>query len=153
MAAYPGVTGKVIDLSGLAIQCDQIQNSDGTLMVDGTVVVAGPAAAVVELTDSTGDSGTHDDTLADGLTATAPAATTAYTAHASGAVAVTSNAATDLDTTAAALATLVLEVAALEAVIAALVTDVTVQNQNDSDMAQKINEILASLVAADFMEA
>ena len=42
------------------------------------------------------------------------AAPTAYTAHASGAVAVTSNAATDLDTTAAALATLVTEVTAVE---------------------------------------
>lgn len=35
-----------------------------------------------------------------------PAAITAYSAHAAGATAVTSNAATDLDTTAAALATL-----------------------------------------------
>ena len=42
------------------------------------------------------------------------AAPTAYTAHASGAVNVTSNAATDLDTTAAALATLVTEVTAIE---------------------------------------
>jgi len=42
------------------------------------------------------------------------AAPTAYTAHASGATAVTSNAATDLDTTAAALATLVTEVTAIE---------------------------------------
>lgn len=40
------------------------------------------------------------------------AAPTAYSAHASGATAVTSNAATDLDTTAAALATLVTEVTA-----------------------------------------
>lgn len=51
-------------------------------------------------------------------------AITAYTAHASGAVAVTSNAATDLDTTAAALATLVTEVATmrtkLNSVLAAL---------------------------------
>jgi hypothetical protein len=41
-------------------------------------------------------------------------APTAYSAHASGAVTVTSNAATDLDTTAAALATLVTEVTAIE---------------------------------------
>lgn len=39
---------------------------------------------------------------------------TYYTAHASGATPVTSNAATDLDTTAAALATLMLEVAVLQ---------------------------------------
>ena len=44
---------------------------------------------------------------------------TAYTAHASGAVAVTSNAATDLDTTAAALDTLQAEVAALKVVLIA----------------------------------
>lgn len=43
------------------------------------------------------------------------AAITAYTAHASGAVTVTSNAATDLDTTAAALETLVDEVTTLRA--------------------------------------
>lgn len=51
-----------------------------------------------------------------GLQATAvadAAAVTAYSAHASGATAVTSNAATDLDTTAAALETLRDEVAAI----------------------------------------
>ena len=42
------------------------------------------------------------------------AAPSAYSAHAAGAVAVTSNAATDLDTTAAAVATLVTEVTAIE---------------------------------------
>jgi predicted RecA/RadA family phage recombinase len=94
---------------------------------------AAQAAISATLTDSTGDSGTHDDTLADGLTSVAPAA---YSAHASGAVAVTSNAATDLDTTAAAVAN-------LRSVVATLVTDVTVQNQNDSDMAQKIIELVA----------
>jgi hypothetical protein len=44
---------------------------------------------------------------------------TNYTAHASGAVGVTSNAATDLDTTAAALATLENEVTAIKAVLVA----------------------------------
>lgn len=104
--------------------------------------------AIVSLTDSTGDSGTHNDTLADGLTATAPGAITAYTPHASGAVPVTSAAATDLDTTAAALDTLNAEVAALRGTVAACVTDLAVQNQNDSDMAQKILEILAALRGA-----
>lgn len=115
-------------------------------------VVVGSAGtqqgAIVSLTDSTGDSGTHNDTLADGLTATAPAAITDYTAHASGGTTVTSNAATDLDTTAAALATLVDEVTALRATVASCVTDLAVQNQNDSDMAQKILEILAALRGA-----
>lgn len=108
----------------------------------------GQAGAIVSLTDSTGDSATHNDTVADGLTSSAPAAITGYTPHASGAVPVTSNAATDLDTTAAALDTLVSEVTALRATVATCVTDITVQNQNDSDMAQKINEILAALRTA-----
>ncbi len=103
----------------------------------------GPQAAIVTLTDSTGDSGTHDDTLADGLTSVAPAA---YSAHAAGAVAVTSNAATDLDTTAAAVAN-------LRSVVATLVTDSTIQNQNISDLAQKVIEILARLVAAGVIAA
>lgn len=103
----------------------------------------GAQAAIVALTDSTGASGSHDDTLADGLTAVAPAA---YSAHAAGGVTVTSNAATDLDTTAAAVAN-------LRGVVAALVTDVTVQNQNCSDLAQKVNEILARLVAAGVIDA
>jgi hypothetical protein len=50
--------------------------------------------------------------------AVAPAA---YSAHASGAVTVTSNAATDLDTTAAALAALRAEVAAIVVVVNALI--------------------------------
>lgn len=49
-----------------------------------------------------------------------PGAITAYTAHASGATTVTSNAATDLDTTAAALATLEDEVTALRATVVSL---------------------------------
>ena len=60
--------------------------------------------------------------LADQVNAGQPATAwtlTAYTAHASGAVAVTSNAATDLDTTAAALDTLQAEVAALKVVLIA----------------------------------
>lgn len=49
-----------------------------------------------------------------------PGAITSYTAHASGAVTVTSNAATDLDTTAAALAVLEDEVTAVRATLASL---------------------------------
>ncbi len=103
----------------------------------------GAQAAVVTLTDSTGVSGSHDDTIADGLTAVAPAA---YTAHSAGAVAVTSNAATDLDTTAAAVAN-------LRGVVASLVTDVTTNNQNVSDLTQKVIEILNRLVAAGIIDA
>ena len=64
-------------------------------------------------------------TLAVSVTATAvnPSPPTAYSAHASGAVAVVSNAATDLDTTAAALATLVTEMTTLEVAVSALILD------------------------------
>ena len=49
-----------------------------------------------------------------------PGAVTPYTPHSTGAVPVTSNAATDLDTTAAALATLEDEVAALRVTVVSL---------------------------------
>lgn len=143
--AYTAISGKVIDNTGLALRVDQIQNSSGEVMVGAQ------AAVVVALTDSTGDSATHNDTLADGLTATAPSAITNYTAHAAGAVTVTSNAATDLDTTAAALATLENEVTALRVVVAACVTDLATQNQNDSDLAQKINELRTAMIDAGVM--
>ena len=113
-------------------------NGGGT--ADGTVAAQ---AEPVSLTDSTGVSGSHDDTLADGLTASAPAAITDYTAHASGGTTVTSAGATDLDSTAAALALLVDEVTALTAVVDDVVTDLGVQNQNDSDLAQKVIELVA----------
>jgi hypothetical protein len=50
----------------------------------------------------------------------APAVITAYTAHAAGSTTVTSNAATDLDTTAAAVATLEDEVTALRLTVSNL---------------------------------
>ena len=64
--------------------------------------------------------------VADAAAATAvnPSAPAAYSAHATGAVAVLSNAATDLDTTTAALATLRGEVATYEIAISALIVDV-----------------------------
>lgn len=52
---------------------------------------------------------------------TATPSITNYTAHASGATTVTSNSATDLDTTAAALATLEDEVTSLAAVVTEIV--------------------------------
>lgn len=119
----------------------------------GSVATTATAIAAT-LTDSTGQSGTHDDTLAattvPTITATNPAAPAAYSAHASGAVAVLSNAATDLDTTAAALAALRASVATYETAISALVVDVaailtllTVMTQNQSDTAQKVIELVA----------
>lgn len=119
-------------------------NTGGSVADAVAAVVTAPTALAANLTDFTGDSGTHDDTLADGLSATAPAAITNYTAHASGAVPVVSAGATDLDTTAAALATLENEVTALRGTVAACVTDLTVQNQNDSDLAQKVIELVTA---------
>jgi hypothetical protein len=72
-----------LDYDNLSIDCEQI-------IVNGVPVVSAQQATIADI-----------------------AAVAAYTAHASGAVAVTSNAATDLDTTAAALAALRIEVAAL----------------------------------------
>lgn len=136
-----------IDSAPEAAVADLTDNSGGAT-ADGTIgAVTAPTAIAATLTDNTGDSGTHDDTLADGLTATTPAAITNYTAHTSGSTPVTSNAATDLDTTAAALATLENEVTALRATVAACVTDLTVQNQNDSDLAQKILELVTAQAA------
>lgn len=109
-------------------------------------------AAIVDVTDSTGLDGTHDDTVAalNGLTD--------YTAHAAGSTPVTSNAATDLDTTASGLATLEDECAADFAVVNQNVSDLSqkmselvareaVAAQNISDVAQKVQEIIVALRA------
>lgn len=97
--------------------------------VDGTAVDA--------LTNNSTDS-TPDDTVA-AAGGTIVATPTAYTAHASGSTPVTSNAATDLDTTAAALDTLRDEVAAL---VVALNARFVVIDSNISDCAAKINELI-----------
>ncbi len=110
----------------------------------------GAQAAIVILTDSTGGSGTHDDTIADGLTATAPAAITNYAAVVNMTNPVTK---TEGEAVSAALAVLENEVTALQVTVAACVTDLGVQNQNDSDLAQKVIEIRAALVAAGIIDA
>lgn len=142
-------------LIGVAYAAAANPSSTGQVRLNGVAPATseGPQAAIVALTDSTGVSGSHDDTIADGLTATAPASITEYTPHASGGTTVTSNAATDLDTTAAALNTLVDEVQALQVTVAACVTDLAVQNQNDSDLAQKILEIRTALINAGIISA
>ncbi|HUF09473.1 MAG TPA: hypothetical protein VMO47_09145 [Rhodothermales bacterium] len=99
-------------------------------------------ATIVALTDSTG-SGSHDDTIADGLTATSPSAITNYDAVTNMTDPVTK---AEGEAVSAALATLENEVTALRATVDALVTDATVQNQNDSDLAQKILEIRTALI-------
>src|SRR5688572_2873213 len=82
-----------IDFSGLYLQCAGVINDAG---------------------EAISGAGDPSDFVAD------VAAPTAYSAHASGAVAVTSNAATDLDTTAAALETLRDEVALIVTDLAAI---------------------------------
>ena len=82
---------------------------------------------------------TANKTVANAL-ATNPTAPAAYSAHAAGAVAVTSNAATDLDTTAAALATLRGEVATYETAISNLILDV-------DDLRQTVTAIIDDLQA------
>lgn len=84
--------------------------------------------------------GVQQTAEADAAAATAsnPAAPTAYSAHTSGATPVTSNAATDLDTTAAALATLVTEVTTYETAISALIVDVAA-------LRTTVNNLLAKL--------
>lgn len=142
-------------LIGVALEIAANPTSTGVVKLNESVPSAseGPQGAIVTLTDSTGASGTHDDTLADALNSSAPAAISAYSAHASGAVAVTSNAATDLDTTAAALATAVSELTALRATVATMQSDAVILNQNTSDLAQKVIQILAALVAAGTIAA
>jgi len=81
------------------------------------------------LADRTGDAliGDRQANVADPAALTDVSETiTGYTAHASGAVAVTSNAATDLDTTAAALATLENEVTSLAAATGVLENETAV---------------------------
>ncbi len=132
-------------LIGYATATAANPTSTGQVRLNGSApsTSEGPQAAIVALTDSTGVSGSHDDTLADGLNAVAPAA---YTAHSAGATPVTSAAATDLDTTAAAVAN-------LRSVLATVVSDLAIQNQNDSDLAQKILEIRTALIAAGIIAA
>ena len=73
-------------------------------------------------------------------TAVTPGAVTEYTAHAVGATTVTSNAATDLDTTAAALNTLVDECQDMQTQVAALVVDL-------ADLKALVNSVIDDLQA------
>jgi len=139
-------------LIGTATAIAANPTSTGLVRLNGAAPASseGPQAAIVVLTDSTGGSGTHDDTLADGLTATTPSAPAAYAAVTDMTNPVTK---TEGETMSAALAALRAEVAALTTVVAACVTDLTVQNQNDSDLAQKILEIRTALIAAGVLAA
>ncbi len=90
--------------------------------------------------------------IAAALTATNPTAITEYTPHASGGTTVTSNGATDLDTTAAALNTLVDECQALEIIVSADIADMVTQKAiidavivDLADLKQLVNSIIDDL--------
>lgn len=128
------------------------------------------AAAQTVLTDSTGGS-TSNVTLADGLTATAPAA---LTATAPAAATVGSDIAAFTDPPSAGemaalrtfvnalkadnadlrtkLAAAVVDLAALRTPLAAAVTDDSTQNDNDAKIAKLLNELQAALVAKGFIK-
>ena len=159
-------------LIGVAVAVAANPTATGLVRLNATTpdIAEGPQAAIVALTDSTGDSGTHNAVLADGLTATAPAAITAYVAtvtnyaaatmtdpvtKAEGETFSTAMALLEDEVTAINAAALVIEneVTLLQVDVAACVTDLTVQNQNDSDNAQKIIQILAAMVDAGIIDA
>lgn len=143
--------GMLIGVAAAAVD-DKVTSTTGTVRLNGVApdTAEGPQATIAALTDSTGGSDTHDDTLADGLTATAPDAITAYAAVTDMTEPVTK---AEGEAVSAALAVLVLEVTALRAIVASLVTDASVQNQNDSDLAQKILEIRTALIASGIIAA
>lgn len=132
-------TGDLVVPAGSKIRVD-----GGT--VEGLAAVT-EQAALPDLTENTGAIGGTNDGNLPSLTPTAtnPAAPTAYSAHASGAVPVVSNAANDLDTTAAALATLRGEVATYETAISALVVDVAALTAAVREVAADNNALKALL--------
>jgi len=151
VAANPSSTGTV-RLNGTspatsegpqAAEADLTDNSGGAA-ADGTIgVVTAPTAIGATLTDSTGGSGTHDDTVADGLTATA-------LTENSGAIGGTNDG--DLPTiptctnpvTNTEGDTLGAAIRECAARINTCITDLAVQNQNDSDLAQKVIELVTA---------
>ena len=128
------------DSAGAGTAAPYIINENGTVIrlfqqaaisiaAYATVDRTSDALTSVQLTDAT--TGGAPDNTVDPV-----AVITNYTAHAAGAVAVTSNAATDLDTTAAALATLENEVTAARTVI----------NGNFRELTEELNAVRADLI-------
>ncbi len=110
-----------VTFTGAVSSTEDIDLLTAVYKVDGTQVLGAQAASIAD---------------AAGATASNPSAPTGYTPHASGVVAVTSNGATDLDTTAAALDTLIDEVVTYETAISALIIDV-------ADIRTQLNDFLA----------
>jgi predicted RecA/RadA family phage recombinase len=127
-------------LIGVAMAVTANPSTTGAVRLNGVAPAAseGPQGAIVDLTDSTGQSGTHDDTLA---------ATTVPTQTSANPSAITAAAgeatAADLTLTQA----LEGQVSAVVVDIAAILTLLTVMAQNASDSAQKIKELRAAMVA------
>lgn len=113
--------GTVGQLIGVATEAAASDATTGIVRLNGVAPASaeGPQAAIVVLTDSTGLSGTHDDTLA---ATTVPA-----------------------DLTGGESPT--------EAEHNALLAVVRVMAQNDSDIAQKVLELRAAMVAAGIIAA
>ena len=143
-----------------------VTDSTGGSVADAiAAVVTAPTAIGATLTDSTGGSGTHDDTLADGLTATDPAGLTAAALTdngggqaADGTIADIASADATETCDRSVIADAVKElsdqinkntadVAAIHAAVLLVIDDLTVQNQNDSDLAQKVIELVTAQAA------
>jgi hypothetical protein len=122
-------------------------NSGGSTADTTLAVVTAPTAIGATLTDNTGGSGTHDDTLADGLNSSAP---DALTATALGDLVATQNTGWGANTEAGfdSISTkfdaLLVDVTALRATVATMQLDAVIQNQNDSDLAQKVIELVTA---------
>jgi hypothetical protein len=103
------------------------------------------------LTDSTGDSATHDDTLADGkvATQTQEAMTDSSGGTANTTIEAVSGGGADAPDNASAgqinnnFADIAAQLAKIKTDVAALITEIVEQNQNDSDLAQKVIELVA----------
>lgn len=156
-------------LIGVATEAAANPSSSGYVRLNGSApsTAEGPQAAIVTLTDNTGGSGTHDDTLADGLTAVALTGTLTGTANgsmvdiAAAAGACAGGAEPSAAQVDAAIATAVATIVSganeqlkeLQTMVNTCITDLTTQNQNDSDLAQKIIEIRTALIAAGILTA
>lgn len=128
--------------TNLYFTIERVDDRTAALIQDGEALTWTYNDALGTLTGEVTKGAAVSDAAA--ATATDPAAPTAYAPHAAGAVPVTSNAATDLDTAAAALKTLRDEVATYEGVMSDLIVD-------NADIRTQLNAALASLRAANLL--
>ena len=131
-------------LIGVAVAAAANPSSTGTVRLNGSAASAleGPQEAIVSITDNTGDAGTHDDTVADGVTVDAALVDNGGGAAPDGTIAVITSVANAGSADVAPVADAVKE---LSARCNTLRTDSLTHNQNVADLAEKVNEILAVL--------